>query len=32
MRPIAKELMLEGLQATVKFDGEVVPPNANCYG
>ena len=25
LRPIAKELMLEGLQATVKFDGEVVP-------
>ena len=25
MRPIAKELMLEGLQSTVKFDGEVVP-------
>jgi hypothetical protein len=25
LRPIAKELMLEGLQATVKFDGEIVP-------
>ena len=25
MRPIAKELMLEGLQTTVKFDGQVVP-------
>ena len=25
LRPIAKELMLEGLHATVKFDGEIVP-------
>ena len=25
LRPIAKELMLEGLQATVKFDGDIVP-------
>jgi len=25
LKPIAKELMLEGLQATVRFDGEVSP-------
>ncbi|MES1263761.1 MAG: M48 family metalloprotease [Peristeroidobacter soli] len=25
LRPIAKELMLEGLQTTVKFDGQIVP-------
>ena len=25
LRPIAKELLLEGLDATVKFDGEIVP-------
>jgi hypothetical protein len=25
LRPIAKELLLEGLQTTVKFDGEVAP-------